>query len=266
MKCMEYSYVHGIKTEPQQGLVGICPRCGKEVFAKCGKIKLHHWAHKNLKDCDAWAEPETQWHRYWKNKFLKEYQEVVFTNPITNEKHRADVHTAKGITIEFQNSPISLDELHSRDEFYNNLIWIVNGEKFKGEFNMTCSIPNPQSPLLDNFSICSIGKYSMNVKENLMFFRNPIDENDFEANRLLNINDPLLNEISLMMNKSQSKYWMIDWKHKHNAWYNSKSHVFFDFGDDFLYWLKSRKQYRNPTILWYVHIIEKKEFIKKYNL
>jgi competence protein CoiA len=262
---MQYALVDGMRTEPVGGQKGMCPACGKEVQAKCGDIRAHHWAHVNLKDCDSWAETETQWHIDWKNKFPEAFREVPFTDPITKEIHRADVHTNRGITLEFQNSPISIEELKSRDEFYDYLIWIVNGAKFKGGFELMGNIPNPVSPLLDNFSICGIGRYNMNVKENLMFFRKPLNDNDFEANRILDISDPLLKEVGVMMDNSQPIYWMFEWKHKHTAWFATKSPVFLDFGNDFLYWLKVKEQHRSPSLLWYVKEIKKVDFIKKYS-
>src|SRR4051812_6395999 len=126
---MQYALVNGLRTEPNKGLKGSCLGCGREVLAKCGNIKIHHWAHKTLQECDSWWEPETAWHREWKNLFPERFREVVFTDPITNEIHRADVHTSKGVTLEFQNSPIAIEELKSREAFYLKLIWVVNGLK-----------------------------------------------------------------------------------------------------------------------------------------
>jgi len=40
---------------------GVCPICSCLVVAKCGEIKIWHYAHRN-KDCDSWYEPETKWH------------------------------------------------------------------------------------------------------------------------------------------------------------------------------------------------------------
>jgi len=31
-----------------------------KLTPKCGKIKVHHWAHKNDLNCDSWREPETE--------------------------------------------------------------------------------------------------------------------------------------------------------------------------------------------------------------
>lgn len=75
---------------------------------------------------------ETAWHSDWKKAFPESYREKTFLNRSVGYYHRADVFTPCGTAIEFQNSPICLEELHSREAFYPNLIWVVNGAKFKG--------------------------------------------------------------------------------------------------------------------------------------
>jgi hypothetical protein len=263
---MQYALVRGIRSEPLKGEKGICEGCHSEVIAKCGSIKIHHWAHRNIQDCDSWYEPETEWHRDWKNCFPIEYREVPLTNPLTNERHRADIHTAKGVTIEFQNSPISVDERRSRDEFYERIIWVVNGAKFKDNFRLICNIPNPTSPLLNDFSIANLPKgaiVSKDGKDTLRLFRKPAHEFDFDADRELRVGD--IEEIYELMDKSEPIYWLFDWKYKQVLWFSSKAHVFFDFGDEHLYWLKSKVQHRAPSPLWYVHFVKKVDFIKKYS-
>ena len=80
--------------------------------------------------CDHWWENETQWHRDWKNCFPEEWQEVVnFAED--REKHIADVKTPSGLVIEFQRSAKKPEEQFSREQFYKNMIWIVDGTRLK---------------------------------------------------------------------------------------------------------------------------------------
>lgn len=117
------------RQEPTPKARSQCPLCGDEVIAKCGKIVTWHWAHA-ANDCDQWSEPETQWHVDWKERYPLECREVVIG------KHRADVHF-EGRTIEFQNSPISRDEISEREQFYGKgLVWVVNGSSFESRFLM----------------------------------------------------------------------------------------------------------------------------------
>jgi competence CoiA-like predicted nuclease len=126
---MRFALLNDKRIEATKGAKGLCPCCGSELVAKCGEIKVHHWSHKKKCD-DHWWENETEWHRNWKNKFPKEWQEIIQRDE-SGEKHIADVKTGSGWTIEFQHSPISKEERDSRDYFYNKLIWIVDGTRRK---------------------------------------------------------------------------------------------------------------------------------------
>ncbi|WP_236979976.1 competence protein CoiA [Membranihabitans maritimus] len=128
---MKFALVDGCKTEASKEAMGICRCCGSGLIPKCGKIRIHHWAHKREKNCDNWWENETEWHRNWKNEFPGDWQEVVMPDPENNERHIADVYNpSKKLVIEFQNSPISIDELKSREQFYKRIIWVVNAIDF----------------------------------------------------------------------------------------------------------------------------------------
>ena len=126
---MRFALSNNERIEPTKGAKGVCPCCGSELVARCGEIKVHHWAHKKKCD-DHWWENETDWHRNWKNQFPKDWQEVIHKDE-SGEKHIADVKTSSGWTIEFQHSAISKEERDSRDYFYNKLIWIVDGTRRK---------------------------------------------------------------------------------------------------------------------------------------
>jgi competence CoiA-like predicted nuclease len=110
-----------------------CPLCGGILIGKCGDIYTWHWQHTNNRECDPWKEHETQWHRNWKSRFPEEQREIIIINE--NEKHIADVRTSKGMVIEFQNSSISTDTIRIREQFYDNIIWIINAGSFSHNIN-----------------------------------------------------------------------------------------------------------------------------------
>lgn len=124
---MRFALVNQQKVEPQPKLHGLCPHCSGDVVSKCGRVKVWHWAHKSKIACDPWWENETEWHRAWKDNFPKEWQEISAVDAKTGERHIADVKTPYGMTIEFQHSPMHLDELIAREAFYGDMIWIVDG-------------------------------------------------------------------------------------------------------------------------------------------
>jgi len=120
------------------GQRAICPLCNGQVIGKCGEIYVWHWQHYQDRNCDPWKEHETDWHRRWKAKFPQEWQEVVIE--IYDKKHIADVKTAKGVVIEFQNSPISTATIREREEFYEKMIWVINADTFKDNFKTRSTV------------------------------------------------------------------------------------------------------------------------------
>lgn len=124
---MKYALVDNKKVEATKGVTGVCQGCASELIAKCGKIKIHHWSHKSKRNCDAWWENETEWHREWKNRFPDSWQEVILKDINTGEKHIADVRTEDGFVLEFQYSYINTQEQVAREHFYRKMVWVVNG-------------------------------------------------------------------------------------------------------------------------------------------
>lgn len=138
---------HGERIKASPGLHAVCPSCRSPVISKCGDIKIHHFAHESIKDCDSWHENETLWHRQWKemvpeswreiviNKYVANYdicQGFVSQNGITLVSHRADIQNPRtGLVVELQHSPLTIQEIKERENFYNNMIWVFDAREFK---------------------------------------------------------------------------------------------------------------------------------------
>jgi len=131
---MKYSLIDGKRGEPKPKLIGECPSCGSSMIARCGEIKVWHWAHKGKRSCDVWWENETEWHREWKNRFPESWQETVLKDESTGEKHIADVRTEDGFVIEFQYSHINPEEIESRESFYRRMVWVLSGTRRKTDY------------------------------------------------------------------------------------------------------------------------------------
>jgi competence protein CoiA len=127
---MKFALVNGQRQEARPSLSGVCQVCDEPVFSRCGDVRLPHWAHHKRSNCDHWWEPETAWHRKWKEHFPVNWQEIVQLAE-NGEKHIADVKTDQGWVIEFQHSYIKPDERRSREDFYHKLIWVVDGTRRK---------------------------------------------------------------------------------------------------------------------------------------
>lgn len=131
---MHFALIDSKPTAAASGLKGLCPGCYQPVVAKCGTERVHHWAHLKSNSCDSWWEPETEWHRSWKNNFPATWQEIFLPDARTGEKHIADVKTSHGLVAEFQHSHIDPEEQTTRENFYQNMVWVVDGTRLKRDY------------------------------------------------------------------------------------------------------------------------------------
>ena len=227
---MQFAVVDGISIEPAPGIRGNCRFCQAEMIAKCGRHKIWHWAHKSRMHCDPWWEPETEWHREWKNCFPSEWHEIIQVDPVTGEKHIADVKTSHSLVIEFQHSTISPVELKSREEFYNNMVWIVDGckneqNRYYFDLGEPASEPSRRSHTATTSSTSG---------QSTLF--DLIDE----ASTELVSASPVSEEPSVPFPEFRTDYrfyWYSSSKFFHN-WAQATKPVYVDFGDDTLWHLK----------------------------
>jgi competence protein CoiA len=122
---MQIALVNGSRSIAAPGLLGVCQLCASPMIAKCGSLRIWHWAHENLRQCDPWWE-ESKWHATWKSRFPAECREVPRRDR-NGEKHIADVRLPDGRVIEFQHSRLKNEERHAREFFYGSMMWVVDG-------------------------------------------------------------------------------------------------------------------------------------------
>lgn len=191
---------------------------------------------------------ETPWHKNWKKAFPPSFREVSFADNLLGDLHRADVYTPCGTTLEFQNSPITLAELSSREAFYPKLIWVLNGKKFKG-FRILKCLPDVDDVRLKGFDFCHSDHLSMIRTSEYLHGRG--------LPKILNFYHPELKNIPLT-----SYYYSFCWKQPHRVWYEAKAPIIVDLGGHFLYQLKQRRQISGDYA--YLHMITRKSFIEQY--
>lgn len=256
---MKYSIVNGERKEAFQKGRGLCECCKKPTIAKCGSRIVHHWAHESLAECDNWWETETKWHRDWKNLFPIDWQEVTHIDQNTGEIHRADVKTNYGLVIELQNSPISYEEQTSREEFYKEMIWIVNGEKFKNTFHVLDKLPNPNDEFTKD--ICfNRRKHNHYGRVFFKFSESPellLPRNEQPKGKLYRSHN--VDDIQEEIEASYIGHHQFDWVKPRLNWLLNKSKVFIDFGDDKLHRIIQYGDYKLTAL----RIYNKQEIISR---
>ena len=257
---MKYAIVNGIKQEAlNTGERGTCIYCGAKMVSYCGKFIINHWEHKSKQDCDSWYEPETEWHRSWKDHFPKEFQEVIKFDENTGEKHIADIYNNRqNLTIEIQHSTISLEEIESRESFYKKMLWIVDLTQHKKNIFLHIDIN------------------SAFHEEVVMRWANDWDRKRSQLEKAGNFEkvnqmlaskweDQYINsfEKKYKSNCKKDDYYLLQWKYQHKRWNNNSVPLFFDLGDEFIYLSIE------PIKIWNGFVVKqftKLRFIQKYKL
>jgi hypothetical protein len=231
---MQYAILDGQRSEAVARKRGSCPICGADMVAKCGPRMLHHWAHASRQNCDPWWENETPWHREWKARFPEDRRELCRIAP-DGEVHRADVITASGIVVEIQNSPMSDAERLSREAFYKNMIWIVNGAKFRDQFYILHALPDPSSDVARDVVWFKARADEQGTSYG-MFWR-PSENPDRLAGLTRMVLLRTMRDIEQAVNDAYSGHHQYDWKRPRAGWLESSCPVFIDFGEEWVWQL-----------------------------
>jgi competence CoiA-like predicted nuclease len=212
------------RIKPAPKIAGFCPSCGSSLIPKCGQILCWHWSHKTL-DCDPWYEPESEWHRNWKNLFPDDWQEVTIGN------HRADVKTPHGV-VEFQASSISSTEVQEREDFYGKMIWVVKADTFNLEARLS---PNAKS-----FYYKSLDP---RPKQDSLF--DLLIENQEERELILKKEETKRELWQAKANAAWTRSWLRDpmykWRWPRTTWGFAKKKIYLDLGDELfrITWMSS---------------------------
>ncbi|NJC44490.1 UNVERIFIED_ORG: hypothetical protein FHT06_001729 [Xanthomonas campestris] len=114
------------------GQIGKCPWTDLDVKAHVGAIR-QYWAYIGGQPrLPPGYEPESEWHRCWKEVVDDAQCEVVMGQ---NKEHRADILGSNDTIIEIQRSVIDIRDVRDRTEFYfkqsgKRMIWVVDIQEF----------------------------------------------------------------------------------------------------------------------------------------
>ncbi len=230
---MKFALVDEIKSEPSPGLKGKCASCGANVTSKCGSIKIWHWSHSNRRHCDPWWENEGPWHRAWKENFPRASQEVLMIDELSGEKHIADLKTDNGIVIELQNSNIDIEEIRSREIFYENMVWIVNAEKFTQNLILGQPIPSPESEIFQDFRFHNRTFYGhFDIEGSIWHLAS---ENEPDARMVLAHGASDQPSIVQEIRRAYKGDHLGHWKNPRKGWLLASKQIYLDIGEDYLY-------------------------------
>ena len=132
--------------------------------------------------------------------------------------------------------------MRSREAFYKNLVWIVNGEKFKSRFNVFIKncLPDPGSKEFEDVVFMP----SNTVHSCTMFWRKSENPKALtnSSNQMVRLHSA--RTLQVLTNKHYIGHHPFCWQRPHVAWLEAKCPIFFDFGSDILWRLeKYRDQF-----------------------
>ncbi len=159
-----------------------CPECGKPLTHKKGEMRVSHFAHKVDENCPYALDKDSksEWHIHMQELFPSESLERRFKDDYTGEVHIADVYLKQSNTvIEFQHSPISVEEFKSRTLFHVNngrrIVWVFEERgkdpdseygrlrKEDGEWYRWLRSPRRMLASIGNVSVLQASNYSVCV-------------------------------------------------------------------------------------------------------
>jgi hypothetical protein len=110
------------------------------------------------------------------------------------------------------------EELHAREAFYGNMIWIVDGRPFKDHFEVSKDfLPHPESKLL----------------QDVVFFPNLASaywkrSEAVEGSKLVRMHHSA--EIAEEISADYQGHHFFRWRHPRQVWFQARCPVFLDFG------------------------------------
>jgi competence protein CoiA len=215
---------------------------------------MHHWAHAGRRHCDPWWENETHWHRAWKSHFPDHCREISHTAS-DGEIHIADIKTPTGIIIEVQHSDMTDAERLSRETFYGNLVWIVDGSAFRKNFDIFHRLPDPTSELAQDL-VWFKAQRQMHGATGGIFWR--LSENPGSTksdNSMVEVHG--IHEIEEQVNQVYSGHHQYDWVRPRRTWLDATCPVYVDFGNDLL----AKLEIYDDSGLPCIRLVSKRKFL-----
>jgi hypothetical protein len=205
------------------------------MVAKCGPRIIHHWAHATRRDCDPWWENETPWHREWKNLFPEDCREISHTAP-DGEIHRADIKTPTGIVIEVQHSSMTDAERLSREAFYGNLVWVIDGRGFRQNFDIYHILPDPRSELAQDLVWFKASRPMQGAAAGLFMRLSQMRQERPDATKRTNMGGEIhgIHRIQSEIEQAYRGHHQYDWVRPRRTWLEALCPVYIDFGDEYL--------------------------------
>ncbi len=123
----------GCRIPANKGATALCPHCHAPLIPKCGRIKEHHWAHKESNDCP-YATGMTFWHYAWLREFENHFEPGWDVEHFFDSIRFDAFHPQKRQAVEFQRT-LDLEYVKTKVSICAKegikLFWLMNPRLFE---------------------------------------------------------------------------------------------------------------------------------------
>ncbi len=156
---------------------------------------------------------------------------------------------------------MSDDERYSREAFYGNLVWIIDGRGFRHNFDIFHLLPDPGSNIARDI-VWEKASRPMRGAAAGLFFRVSEGQRDYPEK---DINKATLrfglihslHEIRTEVEQAYRGHHQYDWVRPRRTWLDAACPVYIDFGDDHLVKLELYDESNLPC----VRLVSKRKFL-----
>jgi competence protein CoiA len=142
----------------------------------------------------------------------------------------------------------------SRESFYGNLVWIVDGSSFRKNFDIFHVLPDPTSRVAQDL-VWFRATRQMRGAASGLFWR-PSENPERMGADLVRVH--AIHEIEEEVNKAYRGHHQYDWIRPHRTWLDATCPVYIDFGDDVLLKLETY----GDSGLRCIRFIDKRKFVQ----
>lgn len=177
------------------------------------------------------------------------------------EIHRADIKSPTGIVIEIQHSPMTDAERQSREAFYGNLVWVIDGRGFRDNFDIYHLLPDPRSEVAQDLVWAEASRPMQGAARGL-FFRLSESQAEFPEETITKatLRGGIyhgIHEIEAQVQQAYRGHHQYDWVRPRRTWLDADAPVYIDFDDDRLVRLETYDE----SGLRCIRLVSKRKFV-----
>lgn len=175
------------------------------------------------------------------------------------EIHRADIKTPTGIVIEVQHSAMTDEERLSREAFYCNLVWVLDGSAFRDSFQVHHMLPEPTSAIAQDLIWIKAGPRLHGANRGIFLRLSECLKEDPTVTKATVRGGWMhfLPDIEAEVAEAYRGHHQYVWIRPRRTWLDATCPVYIDFGEDWLARLETYDESGIPCIF----LVSKRKFV-----